>query len=51
VTGWRPKGFERFFTEFGIPAEREHARELSVSEDIVRRVVAGCERLGMYLSA
>jgi quercetin dioxygenase-like cupin family protein len=49
ITGWRPKGFEQFFAEFGIPIDREGARELSVSDEVVRRVVAGCERFGMYI--
>lgn len=50
ITGWRPKGFEEFFRQFGIPVDQEGARDLSVSEEVVQKVVAGCEKLGMYLS-
>lgn len=49
VTGWRPKGFEKFFEEFGVPASRADAREASVSEASIRRVVEGCERFGMFV--
>jgi len=49
VTGWRPKGFERFFAEFGIASDRPNARELSVSDEIVGQVLKNCERLGMYV--
>jgi quercetin dioxygenase-like cupin family protein len=49
ITGWRPKGFQRFFQEFGIPSDEERARERSVSDEVVQRVVAGCERFGMYV--
>lgn len=49
ITGWRPKGFERFFTTFGIPADEGGARERSVSDEVIRRVVAGCEAFGMYV--
>jgi quercetin dioxygenase-like cupin family protein len=50
ITGWRPKGFQRFFQEFGIPIDRPRSRELSVSDDVFRRVVAQCEEFGMYVS-
>lgn len=49
VTGWRPKGFERFFRHFGIPVEASDARERSVSPEVVQRVVQGCENFGMYV--
>jgi len=49
VTGWRPKGFEKFFAEFGIPSGRPDARDLSVSDEVVRRVVDSCEKFGMFL--
>ena len=49
VTGWRPKGFQKFFAEFGIPAGRQGARELSVSDELIRQVIENCERFGMYL--
>ena len=50
ITGWRPKGFQEFFREFGIACDRPNAREMSVSGDVVRRVVEQCERFGMYVS-
>ena len=49
VTGWRPKGFQKFFGDFGVPGEREAASRKSVSEQIVQRVVQGCESYGMFL--
>ena len=39
MTGWRLKGFERFFRAFGIPAEEAGARERSVAEAVVQKVV------------
>ncbi len=50
VTGWRPKGFERFFRDFSIPADEVGARERSVSQEIVQRVVEQCQRYDMYLA-
>ncbi|HLK88061.1 MAG TPA: cupin domain-containing protein [Candidatus Binataceae bacterium] len=50
VTGWRPKGFERFFAEFGVPTDTPGARELSTSDGLVQRVAENCERFGMYIS-
>jgi len=49
VTGWRPKGFQKFFGDFGIPADRAAAREESVSQEIVQRVVRDCPNYGMHL--
>jgi len=51
ITGWRPKGFERFFRDFGVPIEAAAARAQSVSDAIVHRVVQSCENYGMYLAA
>ena len=50
VTGWRPKGFERFFATFGIPGDKPDASVRSVSNDIVDQVLARCEEFGMYLA-
>jgi len=50
LTGWSPRGFERFFTHFGIEVGQAGSREASVSEDAVRRVVEGCADFGMILS-
>jgi len=49
ITGWRPKGFQEFFTDFGIPSEQEGAREKSLSDDVVQRVVKECSKYGMHL--
>ena len=49
ITGWRPKGFQRFFGEFGVPVDQERARERSLSDDMVHRVVGQCEQFGMYI--
>ncbi|HSR92690.1 MAG TPA: cupin domain-containing protein [Gemmatimonadales bacterium] len=49
ITGWRPKGFQKFFGDFGIPTDQEAAREQSVSDQIVQRVVQDCETYGMFL--
>ena len=50
ITGWRPKGFQKFFQDFGIPIDHEGARERSISEEIIQRVVQECEKYGMYLN-
>jgi hypothetical protein len=50
ITGWRPKGFERFFRDFGVPVEEPHAQDRSVAEDVVQSVVQNVEKYGMYLA-
>ena len=50
VTGWRPKGFQRFFQDFGIPAHESNAQERSTADSIVQNVVQKVESYGMYLS-
>ena len=50
ITGWRPKGFQRFFKEFGIPVDQEDAFQKSISDPVVQRVVRECEAFGMYVS-
>lgn len=50
LTGWRPKGFERFFADFGIPAGQADAQARSVSEAVVQKVVREVESYGMYLA-
>ena len=50
VTGWRPKGFERFFRDFGIPLGDSQAQEKSVADQVVQNVVQNVEKYGMYLS-
>jgi quercetin dioxygenase-like cupin family protein len=50
ITGWRPKGFQRFFQDFGIPVHESQARERSVAEGLVQNVVQNVERYGMFIS-
>ena len=50
VTGWRPKGFERFFRDFGIPLQESLAQDKSVADQVVQNVVENVERYGMYLA-
>ena len=50
ITGWRPKGFERFFRDFGVPVGEQGAQQRSASPDIVQRVIERCESYGMYVS-
>jgi quercetin dioxygenase-like cupin family protein len=49
VTGWRPKGFQKFFRDFGIPVDEAMARDRSVSAEMIQRVLASCEGYGMFL--
>ncbi len=51
VTGWRPKGFERFFRDFGIPLQESLAQEKSVADPVVQNVMKNVERYGMYMAA
>ena len=50
ITGWRPKGFERFFRDFGISISEAQAQERSVSDRVIQNVVQNVERYGMYLA-
>jgi quercetin dioxygenase-like cupin family protein len=50
ITGWRPKGFQRFFQDFGIPGYESQAQERSLAEGVVQNVVQNVERYGMYVS-
>ena len=50
ITGWRPKGFERFFRDFGISIVEAQAQERSVSDRVIQDVVKSVERYGMYLA-
>lgn len=49
LTGWRPKGFERFFPDFGIPANEEGAQGKSVSDEVIQNVTQTVEQYGMHL--
>ena len=50
VTGWRPKGFEKFFVDFGVSVDEADAAAKSVAPELIQRVVADVERYGMILS-
>ncbi|NNE43591.1 MAG: cupin domain-containing protein [Gemmatimonadetes bacterium] len=50
ITAFSPRGFEQFFTAFGVPVEEAGALQKSVSEDMIGRVIAGCGEYGMILS-
>jgi hypothetical protein len=50
LTGWRPKGFQRFFRDFGIPVHEAQAQERSVAAGLVQKVVQKVEHYGMYLA-
>ncbi|WP_119156959.1 cupin domain-containing protein [Caldimonas tepidiphila] len=50
VTGWRPKGFQQFFADFGVPVDTADAVRRSVDPDVIQNVVRSVERYGMHLS-
>lgn len=49
VTGWRPKGFERFFRDFGVPVSEPDAQSRSVDGSLIERVVRTAGDYGMVL--
>ena len=49
ITGWRPKGFQKFFRDFGIPSTQVGAQGKSVSEEIIQKVMENSERYGMFV--
>jgi mannose-6-phosphate isomerase-like protein (cupin superfamily) len=49
ITGWRPKGFQKFFEDFGVPSDEPQASERSVAGPLVQRVVQNVESYGMYI--
>ena len=51
ITTFAPRGFERFFEDFGVPVDRENARDASLSDELIRRVVSECAEYGMILSS
>jgi hypothetical protein len=50
ITGWLPKGFQRFFLDFGFPTTDENARARSVADDLIQKVVSSVQRHGMYVA-
>ena len=51
ITGWRPKGFEKFFSDFGVASTEPGAPVRSVSPEIIERVMKDSESYGMFLKA
>jgi len=51
ITGWRPKGFQKFFADFGIASNEHDAPAKSVSRDIIDRVMKDSESYGMFVRA
>jgi quercetin dioxygenase-like cupin family protein len=49
ITGWRPKGFQKFFRDFGISSTQVGAQGKSVSEEIIQKVIENSERYGMFV--
>jgi quercetin dioxygenase-like cupin family protein len=50
LTGWRPKGFQRFFRDFGVPAREPDARQRSTADELIQKLVQRVESYGMYLT-
>lgn len=51
VTGFTPRGFERFFATFGVPADQPDASAASVAPAVVARVLREAESFGMFIVA
>src|SRR5690349_19273537 len=51
ITGWRPKGFQKFFTDFGVASTEDNAAARSVGADIIGRVMKDSEHYGMFVKA
>ena len=51
ITGWSPRGFEKFFEDFGVDAETAGAFEMSVADSVIGEVVERCSGYGMILAA
>ncbi len=49
LTGWRPKGFQKFFCDFGISIKEQNAQEKSVSDAVVQNVIRKVESYGMFI--
>jgi mannose-6-phosphate isomerase-like protein (cupin superfamily) len=50
ITTFAPRGFERFFEDFGVPVDGEEGREASLAPDLIGRVVSECASYGMILA-
>jgi len=51
VTGFSPRGFERFFLDLGIPADRPDAQAASVAPEAFGRVAERAAGYGMIIAA
>ena len=49
ITAFSPRGFERFFLDFGVPVDQPGAQEASVAPEVIERVGRECVRYGMVL--
>ena len=49
ITGWRPKGFQKFFSDFGVASSELDASAKSVSSEIIGRVMKDSESYGMFV--
>ncbi|MFZ5791943.1 MAG: cupin domain-containing protein [Pseudomonadota bacterium] len=50
LTGWRPKGFQRFFQDFGVSAREPDAQQRSTADELIQKLVQRVESYGMYLA-
>ena len=49
ITAFSPRGFERFFSDIGVPVDEEKARELSVAPERIGRVIADAGSYNMVI--
>ena len=50
LTAFSPRGFERFFLDFGVPVEEPDSVARSVSPETLQRVVAEAASYGMIVA-
>jgi quercetin dioxygenase-like cupin family protein len=50
LTTFAPKGFERFFEDFGQPVDRPGSREASLAPELIQRVITRSADYGMILA-
>jgi mannose-6-phosphate isomerase-like protein (cupin superfamily) len=50
LTAFSPRGFERFFRDFGVPTEEADSAAKSVAPDVVERVIAEAGSYGMMIA-
>lgn len=49
MTTWAPKGFERFFLDFGVRMEQKNAFEESISEETIKQVMVESGKYRMVM--